>query len=249
MANYVGNTKTTKIFVGNTQIKNKYVGSVKVFTSFEGIAGDENHGFYGEVPTSQFISGNALATAIGLTKGIAINSAQPWLKFALNGKILYVAKKHFRHTVSWNDLNAVGAVYGTKTVVIGGKTYKVRLLKTSIIDPTPEPWNWAAVIGSEWNKLIHPIHVKAGTQNWYRNEGVDPDVPNWGINYTDADLETNVYTSICQEREGFDNDYMILRGYPKHPEYPNHDASSSDSVHGDERYNDVGWRPCLELVG
>ena len=31
MANYVGNTKATKIFVGDTQIKNKYVGSVKVW--------------------------------------------------------------------------------------------------------------------------------------------------------------------------------------------------------------------------
>ncbi len=242
MANYAGNTKATKIFVGNTQIKNKYVGSVKVFTSFEGIAGNENHGFYGEIPTSQFITGNALATAIGLKAGTAINSTQPWLKFALSGKTLYVAKKHFRHNLSWDSINAVGAVYGTKTVSIGGKTYKVRLLKTATVDPI-NPGSWESIIGSEWNKLMHPIHVKAGTQNWGRNQGVDPDVPNWGINYTDADLETNVRSSLCQERER--TNYIITRGW-----YAiDSDASNAGSLYADDYDKEYGWRPCLELVG
>jgi hypothetical protein len=205
------------------------------------IAGNMEAGFYGEVPASEFVTGNALATAIGLTAGTAINSTQPWLKFALNGKTLYVAKKHFRHKISWDNINAVGAVYGTKTVAIGGQTYKVRLLKTSLIDPMSDPFDWAEVIGSEWNKLMHPIHVKAGTQSWSRNQGVDPDVVNWGINYTDVDLETNVYASYCQEKIGTSN--VISRGFPG----VDHDASSGGS--GPPAITSKqGWRPCLELV-
>ena len=241
MAINLGSNEIKKMSLGNVEIAKISLGGVEVFTTFEGIAGDENHGFYGEIPTSQFITGNALATAIGLTAGTAINSTQPWLKFALNGKTLYVAKKHFRHTISWNNINAVGAVYGTKTVAIGGKTYKVRLLKTSLIDPMSDPLNWAEVIGSEWNKLMHPIHVKVGTQNWSSNQGVDPDVPNWGINYTDADLETNVYASRCQEKQGTQ---VIGRGFPS----IDRDASSAGK--GSLSFTSgIGWRPCLELVG
>ena len=240
MAINLGSNEIKKMSLGNVEIAKISLGGVEVFTTFEGIAGDGNHGFYGEIPTSQFITGNALATAIGLTAGTAINSTQPWLKFALNGKTLYVAKKHFRHTLSWNNINGAGAVYGTKTVAIGGKTYKVRLLKTSLIDPMSDPFDWAEVIGSEWNKLMHPIHVKAGTQNWKRNQGVDPDVPNWGINYTDSDLETNVYTSWCQEKQGTN---YVSRGHPS----IDFDASSVSS-NPPSFASDRGWRPCLELV-
>ena len=236
------NTKTIKL--SGIEHKEVRTGGKIVWSGFEGLAGDENHGFYGEIPTSQFITGNALATAIGLTAGTAINSTSPWLKFALNGKTLYVAKKHFRRNIPWNDIHMVGAVYGTRTVVISGKTYKVRLLKTSLIDPVPDPWEWVwtDLIGSEWNKLMHPIHVKAGTQTWSRNQGVDPDVPNWGINYTDAALETNVCVSLCQERKG--TDYVVGRGHPG----IDTDASDVTSA-GVGEFGDVGWRPCLELVG
>ena len=229
-----------KIINSNVEVTKGYHQGNVVWSGFDGLAGDENHGFYGEVPTSQFISGNALATAIGLTEGTSINSTQPWLKFALNGKTLYVAKKHFRHSMSWNDINAVGAVYGTKTVAIGGKTYKVRLLKTATVDPVSDPWNWADVIGSEWNKLMHPIHVKAGTQSWGINQGVDPDVPTWGINYTDAALETSVRESLCQERYRI---YYVTRGYS------DGDASIASYCNADECDDVIGWRPCLELVG
>lgn len=232
----------SKIIHNGNEIGKVYHQNQEIWRGSGLIAGDMEAGFYGEVPASEFITGDALASAIGLTAGTAQNSNEPWLKFALNGKTLYVAKKHFRHTISWNNINAAGAMYGTKTVAIGGKTYKVRLLKTSLIDPMSDPFDWAEVIGSEWNKLMHPIHVKAGTQSWSRNQGVDPDVVNWGINYTDVDLETSVYSSICQEKQG--TNIIWGRGHPGIDNDASSAAYSSPSFTSDR-----GWRPCLELVG
>src|SRR5690606_4437313 len=80
--------------------------------------------FLGEVPASEFITGGALASAIGLTAGTAHNTNEPWLKFVLDGKTLYVAKKTFRRSITWNQIHARGAVFGTRTVVIQGNTYK-----------------------------------------------------------------------------------------------------------------------------
>ena len=77
------------------------------------IAGDMTAGFFGEVPTSELITGNDLATAIGLTTGTSQFNNEPWLKFALDNNIIYVAKKPYRHSVSWEHIYQAGAVYGT----------------------------------------------------------------------------------------------------------------------------------------
>ena len=121
------------------------------------IAGDSAYGFWGEVAT--LITGADLCTQIGLTQGTLQHSTEPWLKFTLNGKMLLVAKKTFRHTVSWDDINAVGAVWGEKIIEIGSVKYRVRLLSTR-----------------EWNDLMYPIHVDhpSGAPNW--------------AEYTDQDL-------------------------------------------------------------
>ncbi len=54
------------------------------------IAGDMTAGFFGEVPVSELITGDDLATTIGLTTGISQHSNEPWLKFALDGNIIYI---------------------------------------------------------------------------------------------------------------------------------------------------------------
>ena len=91
--------------------------------------GNLQAGFFGEVPVSEFITGDELARRIGLTAGVSQFSNEPWLKFSYLGKVEFVAKKSFRHSISWDDINAVGAVFGNKTININGKTYKVRLMK------------------------------------------------------------------------------------------------------------------------
>lgn len=150
------------------------------------IAGNSAYGFWGEVTTAQLITGADLCTEIGLTQGTLQHSTEPWLKFTLNGKMLLVTKKTFRHSVSWNAINAVGAVWGEKIIEIGSVKYRVRLLSTR-----------------EWNDLMYPIHIDhpSGAPNW--------------ANYTDQDLLMhndygNGSNSWTQTKGGT---YRIYRGY------------------------------------
>jgi hypothetical protein len=109
------------------------------------IVGNESMGYYGEVLPSKFISGDALATAIGLTVGTAINSTEGWLKFSYGYVNIYIAKKPFRYNLTWAEINNRGAVYGEDKlgtpakaqVVIGGKTYNVRVIRVANSDPVP----------------------------------------------------------------------------------------------------------------
>lgn len=191
------------------------------------IAGDFNAGFFGEVPVSELIDGIELASLIGLTNGIAQHSDEPWLKFSHQGKILYIAKKPYRHGISWTQIHARSAVFGTdpSVIEIGGVTYKCRLLTGGNADP-------AQRAGGEWNDLIYPIHVN------------DPEERDWAT-YTDADLLTHnshgsgAY-SWCQETDASGSTARVIRGHSGVLSIIYHTASASASPYG--------WRPVLELV-
>jgi len=72
--------------------------------------------------------------------------------------MLLIAKKTFRHSISWDNINSVGAVFG-KIITLDGVKYIVRLLSTT-----------------EWNKFMYPLHIS------------HPDgSPVWA-NYSDCDL-------------------------------------------------------------
>lgn len=110
------------------------------------IGGDELGGYFGEVSAIDLISGEDLCSAIGLTAGTLQNSDAGWLKYASNNEIMYVAKRTFRSSISWNAINAVGAIFGDKKIAIGSHVFSVRALSSG-----------------EWDKLIYPVHVKYGT--------------------------------------------------------------------------------------
>lgn len=101
--------------------------------------------FLGEVTPTQLISADTVASNIGLFSGTSISggSAAGWLKFNYNGKIIYISKRPVKHTVSWNQIYAAGAVYGDDTngrapgptpklqnarVTAAGKSHRVRML-------------------------------------------------------------------------------------------------------------------------
>jgi hypothetical protein len=143
------------------------------------VAGHMNEGYFGFVSASQLISGTGLAQAIGLSAGTSQFSDAGWLKWVKNNKIIFVAKKTLRHSISWDQIDAVGAVFGDKTVVIGGFTYKVRLL-TGGKHPG----------GGEWNILMYGVHKDQS--------------PNWD-NFNDTDLHVgtgNGHRTWCQEVQG-----------------------------------------------
>jgi hypothetical protein len=114
--------------------------------------GDITGGYFGEVSAANFISGEELCDLLGLTAGISQNSEAGWLKYYNNNEITYVAKMTFRHTISWDNINAVGAVFGNSVVAVGNHIFACRLLSSA-----------------EWNKLIYPVHVNYGTWASFSN--------------------------------------------------------------------------------
>lgn len=136
--------------------------SVPDFSTVHGnrtiVAGTTDYGFYGEVFSADFISGDDLANLIGLTTGISQNSDAGWLKVVDGSKMLLIAKKTFRHSISWNNIDTVNGVFG-RIINIDGVKYILRLLSTT-----------------EWDRFMYPLHVDHPNG-----------VPNWA-NYSDCDL-------------------------------------------------------------
>lgn len=202
--------------------------------------------FLGEVPTNGFINGSELASAIGLTAGTAQFTNEPWLHFELDGKTLYVAKKPYRHKLSWDQIHARGAVFGTRTVVINGLTYKVRLLKGADVDPTPVTagnFNPVGTHTSEWNRLIYAVH-----NGVHANANNQTPPGQWPL-YSDTDLVLH-YTVVsggmgdaswCQETNMNNAAERVLRGF-RGVSYLFFNPSSYSIDDG------RGWRPVLELV-
>lgn len=199
--------------------------------------------FLGEVPVNALITGNALATAIGLTAGTAQFSNEPWLKFNLDGKTLFVAKKPYRSHISWDHINVRGAVFGTRTVVINGETYRVRLLKGSATDPYvggTTAYDPVGAYGSEWNRLFYPLVPNpTSAPSKPSGEGL---VYGALADYTETDLVMvstagNGSHSWCQEIQGTNR---IRRGYYSVSYLSQRVVSSAVASHG--------WRPVLELI-
>jgi hypothetical protein len=147
------------------------------------VAGDMSAGYFGEVPASELYSGDRLAFELAVTEGVLQNSDAGWLKFARQGKVLFIAKQSFMHSVTWDHLYARGIVYGTnddgkaprgtpvnqRTVVEhGGNQFIVRLMTGAVSDPFPESdplfftddmYQMDVGGGSEWNDLMYRVCV------------------------------------------------------------------------------------------
>lgn len=199
------------------------------------IGGSAIMGFFGEVSVDDFIRGVDLVELTGITEGTVRNSLQPWLKFALDGKILYVAKRVYLRSISWNAINAKGCVYGEKTVVIDGRMYKVRLLKGADTDPSTalQGIDPVGTHNSEWTRLYAPISAT--------------DFPSYTgpkyASYTDEDLSTGSVgvggIIWCQESNSNGSE-RIHRGQDSiaHMHWGNPALTDTDTA----------WRPVLELV-
>jgi hypothetical protein len=219
------------------------------------IVGDAALGYYGTVTSTALISGDALASAVGLTAGVSVNTDTAWLKFASNGKTLFVPKLPIRSFISWPQLYAAGLVYGldsgiglsplptgatvqqTKRVTINGNVYKVRLLTGGNSDPYPSgefnvsnPLN---ALESEYTKLVQRCWAQ------------DPNGAPWD-NFTIEELGSNNGTHLtwCQESHPYSGPARVHRGI----------SGPAGFGATDGNYTDVSgytfmWRPVLELIG
>ncbi len=197
--------------------------------------------FWGEVPVTELITGDALAIAIGLTGGTDQYSNEPWLHFELDGKTLYVAKKPYRNNLSWNHIHNRAAAMGTTTVTIQGRTYKVRLLTGANTNPTPPVFGYNPIDTeeSEWNRLIYTVHNGVHGDH---NNTTPPGA--WPL-YSDADLVVlpsggSGSWSWCQETNATSTGQRVCRG------------SGGVTVIGfyasSAMSRNFGWRPVLELI-
>lgn len=176
--------------------------------------------FKGEVAQASFITTDALATAAGLSAGTNINVGTPWLHLVVDGVEYYVAKTTMRNNISKDQLVAANLVTGNKTVVIGGKTYKVRCM-------TGRAGANTQTMGGEW-------------LSWYTalTNGT------WA-EYTTAQLITgtggNSNGELVHVQENDPRGPAAFNGYPTLLTAGWYGPTSQ--VHPG-----IGWRPVLELV-
>ena len=214
--------------------------------SQELIAGDLERGFYGEVPASEIFTAEELSDLLGITQGNIQFNDTPWLKFAYKGKTLFRPKKAFRSHISWDHINSKGAVYGGKVVEHeAGYRFDVRLVRG--ISEKYEHANggkWSEVCpNSEWNHLMLPIHIQAKDASWAYPAYVEDDVPYWGIDYTDMDLQLgsgNGRAVWCQEHYNASSTDRVNRG--------NIGVSIASNITSSSTSASRGWAPVLELL-
>lgn len=244
-------SKSEETLVGSVMEFGNYVLSARL-THVDEIEMDTGVVFHGEVSSMQMITGDALATAVGITAGTSINSDVDWLHFTLEGTELYVAKKPIRHDM--NFAQSINGINGTKTVSINGKTYKVRALKTSLGDTfltnhvnyggESTAYDNAGAWGSEWNRLMYPIHDGVHPNNKSPAIHSDSRTLPYGTfaQYSNADLQIGPdYTwgsSICLEGTGSSSS-RVGRGL---------DGISHFRELRTANLKAAGWRPVLELI-
>lgn len=235
------------------------------------VAGDMNAGYFGEVSASEFYSGNRLAFELGVTEGTLQNSNAGWLKFARHGKVLFVAKQSFMHTVSWDHLYARGIVYGTNdngkyprgtptnqytTVEHGGNRFVVRLLTGAGADPYPEsdPLFFTEDMyqinvggGSEWNDLMYRVH--SATPSNPATDGMTADRhggPQSGGNWASfSNSELNVGTGngrLTWVQETSDST-SYFRAHRGRFDLAYFGRNTASYA-----FSRYGWRPALELI-
>lgn len=197
------------------------------------LRGNYDHGWFGEVAASELITGEALAAKLGLTAGTPHNNATPWLKFAYQGKFLFMPKRPLRVDLSWNDILAVSAVYGDKVIQVGNHLFKVRLPKGALTDPavvTQGNVQW----GSEWDYTYG--HVRGPTAY--------VSAANAFASYTIEDTLTTTapdlaFYAMCMESMQVNTQHIKRQDVATY---------NVDTYKSWSRY-DYGWRPVLEYVG
>ena len=202
------------------------------------IEGNKINGFLGEVPADLLITGDALASQLGLTAGTAFNSDAGWLKVLYMGKVLFVAKRPFRYNLSWDRINAVDGVYGNRTIDIGSNTYRVRLMKGGENDTGSA--KEGAYGRNEWNTIMYSLISCARVGHLGAKVG-----QLWN-SYTNDQLgiggESNPDGSYtwCQETDPNDSSQRVCRGSSSVSGFVSYSSYAVGSV--------FGWRPVLELV-
>lgn len=199
----------------------------------EAISSDGGVEWFGERSAAEVIDGNALAQAIGLNAGTSVQSTAGWLHVGLDRKELLIAKRCFRHSLSWNAINEAGAVYGEAVITLGDDQYKVRCLKgsnseTDMSDGDIHAKDPVQGKDSEWNRIFYRLVVDNFTNN------TQPGIEKIAALKTSDIGIANMYTK-CQEKN-------VGRGFYSISHFDSKWMSASWVA------SNVGWRPVLEKI-
>lgn len=217
--------KAVRLHDGQTPGGFEMVGSQAVVPGESLIAGDTTAGYYGPIDSGFFIPYADLVTEVGLSYGTLNTNDAGWLKFAHNNKTLYVAKNIVKYAISYNMANSAGLINGSTTVVIGGKTYIVRLLTGALTDPAPN--TASGTPGREWADLIIP--TIDGTWDSIPYNTFTASSNSGKVTFCVESIEG--YPTICVYYTTTSTGYLNYGGLLK----------SQDS-------QATAWRPVLELV-
>lgn len=175
-------------------------------------------------------TGNALSSAVGLaSRGSGthfINEQIMWVKFGFEDKILFIATKPLRKAITWNQMNSVGVVFGTKEVTFGGITYKCRNARVG--------YSGSGITGQKGASdlpLLKAVNAGAGgTWRWDNLTDEELFFENWGLDQGEL--------SIGQEDEPGDSSHSYWY-------YNGRGAGTCSKTDPNAIF---GWRPILEVV-
>lgn len=201
------------------------------------IGGDLTLGFFGELSQSELITAAGLFSELGLTQGNLKADTEGWLKFIVDGKVTYVAKRPFYDQISWSHLSLKKAVLGETVKTIQQENYKVRLLKGApgpAISISGGPVDPPTTYGSEWNRLMYRIVNLPG------NSGEGIPYGEWA-QYSENDLQVGAIAeaaTICQESSIDAPNDALNRGYRRLGAGGKALKTSATAL--------MAWRPVLE---
>lgn len=201
------------------------------------IGGDLALGFFGELAQAELITAAGLFSELGLTQGNLKADTEGWLKFIVDGKVTYVAKRPFYDQISWSHLSLKKAVLGETVKTIQQENYKVRLLKGApgpTISISGGPVDPPTTYGSEWNRLMYRIVNLPG------NSGEGIPYGEWA-QYSENDLQVGAIAeaaTICQESSIDAPNDALNRGYRRLGAGGKALKTSATAL--------MAWRPVLE---
>lgn len=183
------------------------------------IAGNIDAGYYGEVDSSELITGDSLSSSVGISQGNTVTNTPNWIKCSSGGAIIYIAKMPIRNSISWDTLNNAGVVFGTKEITYNDLTYKVRLLRACDQNP-----------GSEGGGELTDLFTKTIDGSWDNFDALDvvTATARWPWAQETITNDSNHRAAYGGDEEG----YVFNDGQDR-----------------DRTFSWNCWRPVLELIG
>lgn len=232
------------------------------------VYGNELYGYFGSVPTADFVNSAAITGALKSLTGIDTTVYYPkWYKYSRNGKVLFVPDTRFGDA-TWQNLYNAGAVFGTNdvgaanppgtvnqlcTFELNGDLFLIRLPKGY-----PDGLTWdgtgsgsmdalAAVKEkySEYEDLFFPIMaITPLRQRMVNVDGISGALILTGGNYTDR-ASVGV---ACQEQSPTNNGITLMRGVGGNSYNPP-DRNTASAYNVKAKTTPCCWWPVIEYIG